>query len=123
MKTPQRGEVWYVDLEPTRGAEITKRRTAVVISTDGLARLPLHIIIPITEWKAPYARYPWFLKLSATKANGLNKESGADAFQIRSVSRTRFLNNIGRLNAAQVEELTFKVALCIGLDPNSLNQH
>ena len=43
---PKRGEVWIVDLNPTKGAEIGKRRTAVVISSDSLGRLPLHIQAP-----------------------------------------------------------------------------
>ena len=115
---PRRGEVWFVDLEPIRGAEIGKLRTVVVMSADGLARLPLHIVIPITGWRPTFAGYVWFAKLSATQTNGLSKISGADAFQIRSLSRERFVKKIGRLTADQVQELTYRVALCIGMDPD-----
>jgi mRNA interferase MazF len=114
---PKRGEVWIVDLNPTRGAEIQKQRTAVVLSCDGIGRLPLHIIVPITEWQASFAAADWFQKLAPSKKNGLSKESGADAFQLRSVSRERFLKRIGVLDADQVEEIAYRVALCIGLKP------
>jgi len=114
---PERGEVWIVDLDPTRGVEIQKKRTAVVLSSNGLAVLPLHIIVPITAWQPKFASSPWFQKLSPTRKNGLDKESGADAFQIRSVARERFLQKIGILNADELEEIAYKAALCIGLNP------
>jgi mRNA interferase MazF len=114
---PKRGEVWIVDLDPTRGAEIQKRRTAVVMSLDGLAKLPIHIIVPITGWQPGFASSPWFYKLVPTKRNGLAKESGADAFQLRSVSRERFIEKIGSLGAEELDEIAYRVALCIGLKP------
>ncbi len=118
---PRRGEVWFVDLDPTRGAEISKRRTAVVLSCDGLGRLPLHIIVPITEWRPSFAAYPWFERLVPTAKNGLAKESGADALQIRSVSRDRFVDKLGALSRPQLEAICFRVALCIGLNPSTGN--
>ena len=63
VKTPKRGEVWDVDFDPPRGAEIGKTRPAVVISEDAIGRLPLRIVVPITEWNSRYATYPWFVQL------------------------------------------------------------
>jgi len=114
---PKRGEVWIVDLDPTRGAEIQKQRTAVVLSCDGLAKLPLHIIVPITGWQSTFATLIWFQRLTPSKKNGLNKESGADAQQVRSVARERFIKKIGNLDAATTEEIAYRVALCIGVKP------
>ncbi len=34
MSTPKRGEIWLVDLNPTKGQEIQKTRPVVVISSD-----------------------------------------------------------------------------------------
>jgi mRNA interferase MazF len=114
---PKRGEVWIVDLDPTRGAEIQKQRTAVVMSSDGLAKLPIHIIVPITGWQPGFASSAWFYKLVPTNKNGLSKESGADAFQLRSVARERFIKKLGALDAEQLDEIAYRVALCIGLKP------
>jgi mRNA interferase MazF len=114
---PRRGEVWIVDLDPTRGAEIQKQRTAVVMSTDSLAKLPIHIIVSITGWKSSFASSIWFYKIVPMKKNGLIKESSADSLQLRSVSRERFIKKIGQLDAEQLEEIAYRVALCIGLRP------
>ena len=75
--------------------EIKKVRTAVVLSENAVGRLRLKIVAPITEWKPRYASYPWFVHLAPTPTNGLTKDSGADAFQVKSVSETRFLDRLG----------------------------
>jgi mRNA interferase MazF len=49
MTNPKRGEIWLVDLNPTRGQEIQKTRPVVIISSDFLSPIPLRIIIPITS--------------------------------------------------------------------------
>jgi mRNA interferase MazF len=94
---PVRGEVWRIRFDPAEGDEIKKVRTAVVISEDAIGRLKLKIVVPITEWKAQYAAYPWFVYLAPTPTNGLTKDSGADTFQVKSVSEGRFLNRLGAL--------------------------
>src|SRR5690242_3488313 len=83
---PRRGEIWLIDFEPAVGAEIRKARPAVAISVDTVGKLPLRLVVPVTDWKPQYAAYPWFVELPATRANGLAKDSGADAFQVKSVS-------------------------------------
>jgi mRNA interferase MazF len=94
-----------------------KQRTVVVMSLDALAKLPIHIIVPITGWQPSFASSAWFYKLIPTKKNGLDKESGADAFQLRAVSRERFIRKVGALDADQLDEIAYRVALCIGLKP------
>ena len=87
---PKRGEIWLVDFDPGRGAEISKLRPAVVISADTVGRLPLRIVVPITDMKPHYAHYPWFVEIPAAPLSGLMKDSAADGFQTKSVSLTRF---------------------------------
>ena len=93
--TPRRGEIWLVDFDPAVGAEIRKVRPAVVISLDTLGRLPLRIIVPITDWKPQYVRYPWFVELPVSPTNGLVKDSGADAFQPESGVKMPVTTSIG----------------------------
>ncbi|WP_049784703.1 type II toxin-antitoxin system PemK/MazF family toxin [Sediminispirochaeta smaragdinae] len=59
MTNPQRGELWWINFDPTIGAEISKQRLAVVVSPDAVGKLPLRIVVPVTEWKDRYASYPW----------------------------------------------------------------
>ena len=115
VKTPKRGEVWDVDFDPPRGAEIGKTRPAVVISEDAIGRLPLRIVVPITEWNSRYATYPWFVQLRPTPGNGLTKDSGADAFQVKSVSERRFVRRRGILTAAQLDDIAAAIAICVGV--------
>ena len=48
---PKRGEVWLVDFDPAIGAEIQKVRPAVIINVDSIGRLPLRMVVPVTDWK------------------------------------------------------------------------
>src|SRR5215217_2141709 len=92
---PKRSEIWLVDFDPAIGAEIRKVRPAVVISADAIGRLPLRLIVPVTDWQVWYSAFPWFVHLPASSGNGLSKDSGADAFQTKSVSVTRFVRRPG----------------------------
>ena len=115
MKTsPKRGEIWQVTFEPTIGAEITKTRPALVVSIDEAGRLPLRIVVPITDWKPSFAHFFWFIHLPASKENGLAKDSGADCFQIKSLSIQRFVRKLGIATDEQMENIACAVALCIG---------
>jgi len=44
-------EIWVVNLDPTIGAEIKKRRPCVIVNDDTVGVLPLKIIAPITDYK------------------------------------------------------------------------
>jgi mRNA interferase MazF len=115
MAKPRRGEVWQVDFDPAAGAEIAKARPAVVISDDAIGVLPLRIVVPITGWDSRYAANPWMIRVRPLKANGLTKESAADAFQVKSVSEGRLKKRLGTLMADEVEEIAAAIGLCIGL--------
>jgi len=114
MSNPLRGEIWWVNFDPTVGAEIQKVRTAVVVSLNSIGRLPLRIVIPITEWDSRYASFPWMVRLQTTKTNGLLKVSTADCFQIKSVSLNRFSQKLGCLTDKEMEEICAAIQLCVG---------
>lgn len=112
---PRRGEVWWVNFDPSVGAEQQKTRPAVVINADSVGRLPLRIVVPITDWKAHYVGFPWFVHLLPTASNGLTKESGADAFQVKSLAESRFKQRLGVLTDAQLDAIAAAIALSVGL--------
>ena len=113
-KGPGRGQVWDIRFDPSVGAEMQKVRPAVVISEDSIGRLPLRIVVPITDWKPSYGGYPWFVPLPADSTNGLSKDSGADAFQVKSVSVNRFVGLRGTLSDSQLDDIASAIALCVG---------
>ena len=114
MPRPKRGEVWNVRFDPAVGAEIQKIRPAVVISVDSVGRLPLKIAVPVTDWKPAFANFAWFVYLPARPDNGLTKDSGADAFQVKCVSEIRFVDKLGELSASQLDDIAAAVAACVG---------
>lgn len=114
---PRRGEIWAVRFDPSVGAEIQKIRPAVVMNIPEAGRLPLVIVVPITHWKEDYEDLPWFVPLPLTAENGLSKESGADAFQVKSVSVLRCVRHMGRVTDRQLEEIADAIAFCVGFTP------
>lgn len=111
---PRRGEIWLVNFDPQVGQEIRKCRPAVVISLDAVGKLPLRVVTPITEWNDRYTTSPWLVRLRPTPGNGLQKDSAADGFQVKSISNQRFVRKLGVLPKSTCEDIVAAVALCIG---------
>ncbi|HEV8643363.1 MAG TPA: type II toxin-antitoxin system PemK/MazF family toxin [Methylomirabilota bacterium] len=89
----RRGEVFLVDLNPTRGGEIRKTRPCVVVSPDELnAHLRTLIVAPLTTGGHPYPfRVP-------CRFGG--KAGSVVVDQIRTVDHERLLRRVGRLAPA-----------------------
>lgn len=113
----QRGEIWLINLDPTVGAEIKKTRPAVIVNDDAIGILPLKVIVPITEWKDRYAVAPWMVRLEPDVANGLEKPSAADAFQVRSVAQERFVRRLGSLSDPTMKAITKALATVLSMEP------
>jgi len=109
----RRGEVWLVNLDPAVGAEIQKTRPVVIISSDLMGKLPLRVVVPLTDWKEHYARAPWMLKVEPDQQNGIDKTSSIDCFQVRSISEQRFSRRLGRMPEGAMEELVTRVWLVL----------
>ena len=101
----KRSEIWLINLDPTIGAEIRKTRPAVIVNADGLGKLPLRVIVPITDWKERYDIAEWMVKLTPDAINNLSKASSADCFQVRSVSTERLIKQVGILGQKEMDEI------------------
>lgn len=99
----KQGEIWLVDFNPTKGAEINKQRPAIVISSNEVGILPLKIVIPITDTLKN--KQAWHVYLGPTKKNKLIKPCVADCFQVKSISQERFIKKIGVLSELELEEV------------------
>ncbi len=110
----KQGQIWEIDLSPTVGAEIKKKRPAVVISDDAIGILPLKVVVPITQWKDRFEGAIWLVKIDPDDRNNLKKSSAIDTFQIRSISTKRFLKNIGSISDEVLENI--KGAVKAGID-------
>jgi mRNA interferase MazF len=109
------GEIWLVDLNPTLGAEMNKTRPALIINDNGLGKLPLKVIVPITGWKEHYSIAPWMIKIEPDQKNGLTKISSIDCFQIRSVSQQRLVEKIGEITSDEISKVHEGILTILGI--------
>jgi mRNA interferase MazF len=104
----RRGDIYWVDLEPVRGAEANKIRPAVVVSNDAANRVAgrggrgVVTVVPITSNTSKV--YPFQVLLPA-KDCGLGADSKAQAEQVRTVSAARLRARIGGLPPAVLKQL------------------
>ena len=103
-----RGEIRLVDLDPTRRGEAGKRRPAVLVSNDAAnttaARLG-HGVVTVVPVTSNLGRvYPFQVLLAATET-GLDRDSKAQAEQIRSVSVDRVSHKVGAVPPALMLEI------------------
>jgi mRNA interferase MazF len=110
---PRRGKIWLVNLDPTVGAEIQKTRPTIVISSDYIGKLPLKLVVPITDWKDSFGSDLWHIRLDPNSENGLTKPSAADALQARSLDVRRFIRKIGTLPGSDLQEIVRAIAAII----------
>jgi mRNA interferase MazF len=104
-----RGEIWWVDFEPSRGGEIQKKRPAVIVSNDMANRhLNRLQVVPLTSNVSRL--YP------AEAIVALNGEPRkAIASQLTTVSKERVLNRAGVLTAAELEQVSQAIRVQLGL--------
>jgi mRNA interferase MazF len=112
----KQGEIWLVALDPTLGAEIKKTRPAVIVNDNTLGKLPLKIIVPLTDWKDKYAVAPWMVKMQPDMQNKLTKDSSADCFQIRSVAEGRCVKKIGQIDNDTMYKIRKALATVLNFD-------
>lgn len=92
-----------VSLDPALGSEVGKRRPAIVLQNELANRSsPTVTVIPISSKVGRV--YPFQVRLAAGEG-GLPRESKALCEQIRTVSRERIGERLGRLPQDRIEEL------------------
>jgi mRNA interferase MazF len=105
-----RGEIHSVDLGPARGSEANKRRPAVIVSNDTANLTAMRLrrgvvtIIPVTS--STDRIYPFQVLLPSAET-GLERDSKAQAEQVRSVTVERVGARLGAVPAAimlQIDE-------------------
>ncbi len=95
----RRGDVYIVELDPTRGSELKKTRPAVIIQNDVDNRFsPLVIVAPITS-RFDAKLYPTEVVVKAPEG-GLRTDSVVLMNQIRVVDKDRLGRRLGALKPA-----------------------
>lgn len=88
----RRGEIRWVDLDPSRGAESDKRRPVVIVSNDGAnmtaTRLGRGVVTVVPVTSNTERVYPFQVLITAGET-GLTRDSKAQAEQVRSIAVER----------------------------------
>lgn len=113
-----RGDIYLADLDPVRGVEANKRRPVVIVSNDGAnttaTRMQRGVVtaVPVTSNVATV--HPFQVLLPADEV-GLDRDSKAQAEQVRSISVGRLGPHLGRLTPSLIEQLDGALRLHLNL--------
>ncbi|MFZ0179507.1 MAG: type II toxin-antitoxin system PemK/MazF family toxin [Candidatus Dormiibacterota bacterium] len=114
----RRGEIRLVDLDPVRGAEASKTRPAVIVSNDGAnvtaTRLGRGVVTVVPVTSNVERIYPFQVRLGAA-ATGLQRDSKAQAEQVRSVAVERIGNRVAVVPALLMTQLDEALRLHLSL--------
>lgn len=114
----RRGEIRIINLSPTQGAEAARTRPAVIVSNDGAnataARLG-HGVVTVVPITSNTERIHPFQVLLVADDTGLQRDSKAQAEQVRSISVERVGRLIGQIPFDQMAQLDNALRLHLAL--------
>ena len=94
-----RGNVYWVELDPTKGSEIKKLRPCVIVSNTQI-NMHRHTVIVIPLSTSAKERRPIIIAV-----NYGDRQSVAICDQIRTVDKSRLKRQDGRISSADLEAL------------------
>ena len=112
----QRGEIYFVNLNPVQGREQAGKRPVLVLSVNSINQLPLVITVVVgTKGENITRDYPTNVRVSSSET-GLPLETVFLCFQILSLDKERFSTEAsGRLLSEKMLEIEATVCYCLGL--------
>ena len=110
-RTPRRGDVYWVALDPTLGSEIQKTRPAVIISNNSCNAFGARVVVlPLTS--NADSLYPGEALVTVK-----GKRSRALGDQIQSLDKSRLRSRIERLSQDEMTAVDEAVRITLGLWP------
>lgn len=112
----QRGEIYFVNLNPVRGREQAGRRPVMVLSIEAINRLPLVVTVVVgTKGENVSRDYPTNVRISSAES-GLPMETVFLCFQLRSLDPSRFAGApAGKVSGTVLEKIEAAIRYCLGL--------
>ena len=114
----RRGDIYLVDLEPVIGSEANKLRPCVLVSNENANWMAAALgrgvvtVVPVTSNVSRV--YPFQVRLAA-EATGLDRDSKAQAEQVRSLDVRRLSRRIGHVPLSLMVELDAALKLHLAL--------
>jgi mRNA interferase MazF len=114
--TVQRGEIYFVNLNPVKGREQAGYRPVLILSINAINRLPLVVTVVVGTKGANISQdYPTNVRVSPAES-GLPEETVFLGFQVRSLDQKRFSEKpAGQLSEETLTRVEQTVRYCLGL--------
>ncbi len=108
-KHPRRGDVFWINLDPTVGWEIQKTRPAVIVSNDSCNVHGMRVlVIPITSNVTTLYPGEAMIQVGATRGRALGD-------QLRSVDKVRLGKRVGRLSVSEMRDVDEALRITLSL--------
>jgi mRNA interferase MazF len=113
MSGPARGEIWLVDLNPTRGHEQAGQRPGLIVSVDLFNQGPagLVVVLPVTT---KVKGVPFHVEVEPPEG-GLKERSFIKCEDMRSVAKERLSHRWGMVSAATLAAVEDRLRILLGL--------
>jgi mRNA interferase MazF len=110
--TYRRGEIRWVNLEPTMGAEAKRIRACLIVQNDIMNQYGLLTIV--MPFRPGSKQAPYVVNVKATPNNGLDQDRFIDIGQIRAVDHSRILGLMGVLESEYWELIRTALNIVLG---------
>ncbi|MGB5962788.1 MAG: type II toxin-antitoxin system PemK/MazF family toxin [Coleofasciculaceae cyanobacterium] len=114
--TLERGQIYFVNLNPIQGREQAGERPVLILSINAIKLSPLVVTVVVGTKGANIRQdFPTNVRVSPQES-GLSLETVFLGFQIRSLDKRRFPEQpAGQLSDAKMLEVEAAVRYCLGL--------
>jgi len=109
----QRLGIWWVNLNPTKGAETRKKRPCLIVQSNLLNTSSRTLLVaPIL----PHHRdWPFVVNVTPSRKNNLDKDRHINLKQIRAVDVSRIDNQLGVLEEKYTDQINEAIKIVLGL--------